>query len=121
MVKDIKKENLKISGSFFKNIYVTYKFQNSSNLYNEIFQFLFSKGIKLLQIQNPKWYYKQILSKFVLKYPLRLGGKDSTSIEKRKRFRKYIETYKLDENNRLCILNPNNSLKQEKEYFKNTL
>ena len=78
----------------------------------------YSKEIKLLQIQNPKWHYNQILSKFDLKYPSRLEGKDSTSIEKRKRFRKYIETYKLDENNRLCILNPNNSLKQEKEYFK---
>ena len=65
----------------------------------------YSKEIKLLQIQNPKWHYNQILSKFKLKYPSRLEGKDINVIEKRKNFRKIVENYKLDNNNRLCDLN----------------
>ena len=57
-------------------------------------------------MQNPKWHYNQILSKFKLKYPSRLEGKDINVIEKRKHFRKIVENYKLDYNNRLCVLNP---------------
>ena len=41
-----------------------------------------------------------------LKYPERLKSKDRETLEKRKTFRKNIENYIIDKNNRLCVLNP---------------
>ena len=104
------KNNIKITGINFENDYVEINNQISKNLYNEIFNFLYSikqneKEIYELQLQNPNWHYNQILSKFELKYPKRLEDKSISTLEKRKNFRKCIESYKLDKNNRLCILN----------------
>ena len=121
--QSFEKSQIKLSGTEFNNNYVKCNFINAKNLYDEIFIFLLSiskyeKEIKNLQLQNPKWHYNQILSKFDLIYPKRMEGKDSSAVEKRKNFRKYIESYCLDNNNRLCILNPISSRKNENEYFK---
>ena len=64
----------------------------------------YEKEIKLLQIQNPKWHYNQILSKFKLQYPERIQGNDQLSVDRPKRFRKYLNIYKLDSNNRLVYV-----------------
>ena len=108
--------DIKVSGTYFKNDYIDCRYPYSKDFYNEIYQFLLSindnkKEILELQIQNPNWHYNQILSKFNLKYPKRLEGEDNKNLEKRKNFRKCIENYILNENNRLCIINP---LKTEK-------
>ena len=121
--ENIKKESLKITGTKFTNNYVKGNFKNSPNLYNEIANFLFSikeleNEINDLQRQNPNWHYNQILSKFDLKYPKRLEGKDKNSLEKKKNFRKYLDNYILDNNNRLCVLNPISKKDVEKKYYK---
>ena len=61
----------------------------------------------VLKFQNPNWHYNQILSEFNLKYSKRLEDKNSNISAKRKNFIKCIDSYKLDDNNRLCILNNN--------------
>ena len=49
----------------------------------------------------------------------RLEDKNISNIlEKRKNFRKCIDTYKLDKNNRLCILNDDLIRNRQEEYFK---
>lgn len=46
-------------------------------------------------------------------------GKNSTDDKKRQIFRKQASKYILDENNRLCVLNPiNETNKKEKVYYK---
>ena len=97
--------------------------QSSHILYDEIALFLFSikenkKEIDKLVKQNPNWNYNYILSKFNIIYPKRLIGKDSKLQDKRKAFRKYIDSYKLDNNNRLCVLNPINKDKEKDKYYK---
>ena len=77
------------------------------------------KEINELKIQNKNWHYNQILSKFDLKYPKRLEDKNISNIlEKRKSFRKCIDTYKIDKNNRLCILNDDLIRNRQEKYFK---
>ena len=98
------------------------KSQNN-NLYNEIFDYLYSISlhkteIEILKLQNPKWHYNQILSKFNLKYPDRMEGNEIRNIEKRKNFRKLVENYKLDDNNRLCVLNPIKNDSNLQNYYK---
>ena len=53
-----------------------------------------------------------------LKYPKRLEGHGSSLNEKRYAFRKTCLNYKLDENNRLCILNPLNKENEKEKYYK---
>ena len=120
---NINKENIKISGVKFSNNYVKIKTNNNNNLYNEIFDYLYSininnNEIEKLKIQNPNWHYNQILSKFNIKYPVRMEGKDVTNVERRKNFRKTAENYKLDDNNRLCVLNPIKKSSNSNIYYK---
>ena len=107
----------------FTNHYVECDFKASKKLYDEICNFLFSilekeKEINQLQIQHPKWHYIQILSMCDLKYPERLKNKDKETLEKRKTFRKNIENYIIDKNNRLCVLNPLKKFNETKIYYR---
>ena len=119
-----KKNNIKITGENFETNYVEINNPNSKYLYDEIYDFLYSiklneKEINELKIQNKNWHYNQILSKFDLKYPKRLEDKNISNIlEKRKNFRKCIDTYILDKNNRLCILNDDLIRNRQEKYFK---
>ena len=118
-----KKNNIKITGTNFETNYVEINNLNSKNLYDEIYNFLLSikqneKEIHDLELQNKNWHYNQILSKFELIYPKRLEDKSISTMEKRKNFRKCIELYKLDKNNRLCILNKNLIKNRKDLYFK---
>ena len=45
-------------------------------------------------------------------------GKDINTQEKRKNFRKCLEEYILNNNNRLCILNPLKKLEEKENYYK---
>ena len=68
--------------------------------------------------KHPKCHFNQIISQFPIKYPDRMVGKDKAADEKRKKFRREAANYKLDDNNRLLILN---ALKKENEkdvYYK---
>ena len=61
---NIDKNNIKVSGIEFKNIYVETKNRASLYFYDEISNYLLSiqnhkKEIQTLCIQNPKWYYNQ--------------------------------------------------------------
>ena len=119
---EINKDNVKISGVNFSNKYVNIR-NNNNNLYNEIFDYLYSisinnNEIEKLKLQNPNWHYNQILSKFEIKYPVRMEGKDQTNTERRKKFRKMAENYKLDHNNRLCVLNPIKKANNLNIYYK---
>ena len=60
----------------------------------------------------------QILSLFNIKYPERMVGQNEAEGKQRKNFRKEAEKFKLDENNRLCVLNPLNNKNQDNLYFK---
>ena len=118
--ENINKDYMKISGIKFSNDYVKIKSQNN-NLYNEIFDYLYSISlhkteIEILKLQNPKWDNNQIISKFNLKYPDRMD--EIRNNEKRKNFRKLVENYKLDDNNRLCVLNPIKNDSNLQNYYK---
>ena len=96
---NIDKNNIKVSGTEFKNIYVETKNRASLYFYDEISNYLLSiqnhkKEIQTLCIQNPKWHYNQILSLIPLKYPKRLEGNDISVNEKRYNFRKTCLNYK---------------------------
>ena len=130
-IKDIKIntkfnfKNLNIEGEKLNSNYVECKLQSSKVLYDEIAMFLFSikenkSEIDKMVIQNPNWNYNYILSKYNIFYPKRLQGKDSKLNDKRQAFRKYQNTYKLDNNNRLCVLNPLNKDKDKEKYYKNS-
>ena len=116
-------KNIHIEGEKINSKYVEINMQSSKTLYDEIAIFLFSikenkKEIEKLVEQNPNWNYNYILSKFKIIYPNRLLGSDSRLQDKRKAFRKYIDSYKLDKNNRLCVLNPNNKDNEKDKYYK---
>jgi len=116
-------KDIHIEGEKLNSKYVEINMQSSHILYDEIALFLFSikenkKEIDKLVKQNPNWNYNYILSKFNIIYPKRLIGKDSKLQDKRKAFRKYIDSYKLDNNNRLCVLNPINKDKEKDKYYK---
>ena len=53
-----------------------------------------------------------MLFKFELKYPERIIGKENKQVEKRRNFRKQCVNSKINNNERLCIINP---LKREEE------
>ena len=111
------KNKVKKIGVKFARNYVEIKNKSSTSFYDEIYEFLssiesYSESIKALELQNPNWHYNQILSKFELKYPERILGKENKQLEKRRNFRKQCENYKINNNGRLCIINP---LKKEDE------
>ena len=113
----ISKLNIKYQGNLFNNNYVKTKFKGSENLYDEISDFLKSKQkyeteINIAKKNHPKWHENQILALFNLKYPKRMTDKSPNEIEKRKVFRKEIDNYKLDNNNRLMVIDP---LKRDEE------
>ena len=92
----------------------------------------YENDINLQKKKHPNWHENQILSLFNLKYPDRMCDKSLTNIEKRKVFRKELKNYKLDNNNRLLVINPLNRIDEketlykipyihEKEIIKNTL
>ena len=107
------KKNIKYLGNTFSNRYVITKYKGREYIYDEISNFL--KSIEKheveinLEIKNhPHWHINQIYSLFKLEYPKRMEGKEENNSDKRRRFRKEAENYKLDHNNRLTILNPLN-------------
>ena len=113
----ISKLNIKYQGNLFNNNYVKTKFKVSENLYDDISDFLKSKQkykteFNIAKKNHPKWHENQILALFNLKYPKRMTGKSPNEIEKRKVFRKEIANYKLDNNNRLMVIDP---LKRDEE------
>ena len=115
--------DIQIEGEKLNTNYVEVNMQSSTTLYDEIALFLFSikehkEEIDKLSLQNPSWNYNYILSKFNIIYPNRLIGSDSKLQEKRKAFRKYLDSYKLDDNNRLCVLNPVNKGNEKEKYYK---
>ena len=127
-VKDLKVnhninlKNIQIACENINNKYVETNMPSTKFLYDELAIFLFrikehQDEIKILIAQNPDWNYNYILSKFNIKYPHRLEGKDSKSHDKRKAFRKYLNSYKLNENNRLCVLNPLNKINKKSKYY----
>ena len=109
----LKNKDIKFTGIKFERKYVECKFKNSTTLYDEIFEFLKSieshkEDIAKLVLKYPNQHYNQILSQFPLKYPKRLDGNDPSTIQKRKIFRKNLNSYILNENMRLCVINPLN-------------
>ena len=109
--------NIKYQGNLFNNNYVKTNFKGRENLYDEISDFLKSKqkyetDINIAKKNHPKWHDNQILSLFNLKYPKRMTGNSQSEIEKRKMFRKELVNFKLDNNNRLLVINP---LKNDEE------
>ena len=44
-------------------------------------------------------------------------GNDSKLQDKKKAFRKYLDSYKLDNSNRLCVLNPINKGNENDKYY----
>ena len=121
--KDINKNKIKSEGTKFESKYVLCKFKSSEMLYDEIANYL--KSIQKYDTQikkeiniHPKWHYNQILSLFNIKYPERMVGQNEAKGKQRKNFRKEAEKFKLDENNRLCVLNPLNNKNQDNIYFK---
>ena len=107
----VSKLNINYQGNIFKNSYVKTKFKGSEIFYDEISNFLKSKqkyenDINLQKKKHPNWHENQILSLFNLNYPDRMCDKSPASIEKRKVFRKELKNYKLDNNNRLLVINP---------------
>ena len=121
--KDINKNKIKSEGTKFESKYILCKFKSSEMLYDEIANYL--KSIQKYDTQikkeiniHPKWHYNQILSLFNIKYPERMVGQNEAEGKQRKNFRKEAEKFKLDENNRLCVLNPLNNKNQDNLYFK---
>ena len=128
-IKDIKIENkvsklnINYQGNIFKNSYVKTKFKGSDSFYDEISNFLKSKqkyenAINLQKEKHPNWHENQILALFNLKYPDRMCDKSLASIEKRKIFRKELKNYKLDNNNRLLVINPLNRIDEKETLYK---
>ena len=120
--KYLNTNNIKSEGIKFANTYVQCKFKASSNLYDEISNYLksiqkYENEIKEKQKDHPLWHINQIISLFNIKYPKRIQGKTSTDEKKRQLFRKEASKYMLDENNRLCVLNPIEG-NEEKIYYK---
>ena len=119
----VSKLNIKYQGKLFNNKYVPTQFKGSDCLYDEISDFLKSKqkyenDIILEKIKHPKWHENQILSLFNLKYPDRMVGKSQSSLEKRKLFRKELNKYILDNNNRLLVINPLNKIDEQDVTYK---
>ena len=119
---NINLKNIQIECENINNKYVETNMHSTKFLYDELAIFLFSikehqDEIKKLIEQNPDWNYNYILSKFNIKYPHRLEGKDSKSHDKRKAFRKYLNSYKLNENNRLAVINPLNKNNEKSKYY----
>ena len=91
-------------------------------MFDEIYNFLKSieankNEIMALQAQNPNWHYNQILSKFALRYPKRLEGNENRQLEKRRNFRKLCQSFRLDTNDRLTILNPLDRENETKTFY----
>lgn len=100
---------IKINRSF-KNIKII---KTSTTLYDEIFEFLKSieshkDNIAKLVVKFPNQHYNQILSQIPITYLKRLEGIDPSTIQKRKIFRKNLNSYILNENMGLCVINPFN-------------
>ena len=115
---DINLNNKKLSFD-----YIETKFLGSNKFYDEFARFLLSikeneEEIKILSKQNPNMHYNQILSYCKLNYPKRLEGNNPNISKKRQTFRNYLKTYKLNENNRLCIKNPLNKENESDVYYK---
>ena len=69
------------------------------------------------KLEHPLWHINQILALFNIKYPKRMLGKNSTDDKKRQIFRKQASKYILDENNRLCVLNPINETNKKEKFI----
>ena len=70
------------------------------------------------ELIHKNWHYNQILALFNIKYPSRMIGKTELDSKKRQLFRKEASKYKLDINNRLCIINPLNISEEANIYYK---
>ena len=121
--KEIKKEKINIEGIKLENKYVNCKFKSSEKLYDEISNYLksiqkYENEIKMKQLIHKNWHYNQILALFDIKYPSRMIGKTELDSKKRQLFRKEASKYKLDKNNRLCIINPLNIIEEANIYYK---
>ena len=115
---DINLKNKKLSFD-----YIETKFIGSKKFYDEFANFLLSikeheNEIEKLSKQNPNMHYNQILSYCNLKYPKRLEGNNQNILKKKQTFRSYLNKYKLNENNRLCIKNPFNKEIEENLLYK---
>ena len=119
----IDNKNIKTEGTKFENKFVKCKFISSQSLYDEISIYLksiqkYEKDIEKKKKEHPKWHINQILSLFNIKYPNRMSEKNSNSDKKRQIFKKEATKYKLDENNRLCIINPIKNSNPDNIYYK---
>ena len=91
--------------------YISVNYAKSSNIYNEIFEYLLSIKRNNVNIQNmqskfPKMNYNQILSKFPIIYPERINSKSYNDTIQRANFRKLCTKFKINNDNRLEINNP---------------
>ena len=105
----ISKRDFKISRP--NNEYVKVNYPSSENIYNEIYNYLFSIEIYKDSINEKKQKYpnmniNQIYSYFPLTYPDRIIGDTIDVTKKRKKFRDLIDNFKLNEQNRLIIKKP---------------
>ena len=86
------------------------KYKKSSNIYNEIYEFLLSVNKNKSQIEKkikdfPNMNYNQVLSYFQIVYPDRMNSDSHKDIIQRRAFRKLCSNFKI-ENNRLMKHNP---------------
>ena len=121
--KNNAKQNIAYSGNIFCNKYVKTKYKGGEFIYDEISNFLkslekYKVDINLQKQNHPNWHINQIYSMFNLDYPERMRGKEGSNSDKRRRFRKEVEKYKLDHNNRLTILNPLNKESEKNLAYK---
>ena len=126
ITKDINKfdkiktnQNIKFSGTEYNFKYIETNFNNNKNIYDDIYKFL--KSIKHNQIEidklkkkYPKMQINQIYSKFNLYYPKCLNNND----KKKRKFRKLASKFILDNNGRLCIVNPINNKNNSSDIYK---
>lgn len=95
----------------YKNKYVKANYPSSKNIYDEIYNYLFSieihkDDIKAKIEKYPNMNINQIYSYFPLAYPERLKGGSAVISKNRKKFRELISNFKLNDQNRLIIKNP---------------
>ena len=93
------------------NKYILVNYPNSSNIYNEIYQYylsiqLYKNEIEIKRQKYPNMNFNQILSYFKIIYPERIKGKTQSDSNKRAKFRLLCENFQLNDEKRLLIKNP---------------
>ena len=107
----LKADTDKITFNKPDNKYILVNYPNSSNIYNEIYQYylsiqLYKNEIEIKRQKYPNMNFNQILSYFKIIYPERIKGKTQSDSNKRAKFRLLCENFQLNDEKRLLIKNP---------------